>query len=631
MKKQFFTPSFFSIKNTDTILLFLIVSTGVVLRFWNFSQLPFMYDELSALSRTDFLNFSELIDKGIRIDAHPAGIQVFLFYWIQLLGISEMGVKLPFLLCGIASIVVTYKISAQWFNSTVGLFSASFIASIQYMVMYSQIARPYVSGLFFSLSMVWCWSNYFFAEQKTKWIIGYVLFSALCAYNHHISLLFAIIVGITGLVFVRKNNWKLYLVSGLLIFVVYIPHLGIFFYQLNVGGIGGADGWLAKPEGNWILKYIKYVFHFSGWMYLLVFSFTIAGVFFRTAEIKQTNKYRIVCASWFATLFLIQYYYSVFVNAVLQFSTLIFVFPFLLILLFSFFRPMNNTIKTAGVLLILLVSTATLIFERKHYRIFFKQPCQEMVLDAYHYADKIKSDERITTVLSIPKYYKEYYFTKYQRALPVTPCDSFGEIPNPKAFRNFISLQKTDYITAGNLPPQYIQIIKEKFPYMIGKCEGFTYSTYCFSKKIPATEIKENVFVKELFPASAMDSSAEYSLTKKFNLQEIIHDRHSIINLKTSIYAADTTAAPVLVIEVANNQPAIWEGAAYLDYRNDTTHSNQVYLCRDFTSFDFAKYADAEVKIYIWNSNKKQIQTSEIEIEIMEGNHAIYGLYEPLD
>lgn len=633
MLKQVLKNSIFSTINVDTLLLAIILIIAVFLRFWNFTEMPFMYDELSALSRTTFSNFSDLIEQGIRIDAHPAGIQVFLFYWIKIWGCNEIAVKFPFILCGIATIVVTYRISKQWFNSAVGLFVASFMATIQYMVMFSQIARPYISGLLFSVCMVWCWSNYLFSieQRKTKWIIGYVIFSALCAYNHHMSLLFAILVGFTGLFFCKKNNWKTYLLAALIVFVLYIPHLNIFFYQLNVGGIGGMNGWLAKPEGDWIFKYLQYVLHFSTWMYILVFLLMLSGLFFRTKETKQ-NKYRIICACWFITMFFIQYYYSLFVNAILQFSTLIFVFPFLLILPFSFFREMNNKFKIAGVILILFTSTATLIFERKHYTIFFKQPCQEIVLDAYKYMDKIKNNKNITTVLSIPGYYKEYYFNKYQRIIAITPCDSFGETPHPKSFRNFISTKKTDYFIAGNLPLEYVQIIKEKFPYLIAKQEGFNYSTYCFSKIKPIVEIKENILLKEKFNISNIDSITEYSSTRKLKLKEIIIDRHSIMNLKTVIYSPDTAANPILVAEISeNNQTIAWQGSSYSDYNNDKTKPNQIYLCKDFTSFNLDKYSEPEVKIYIWNPNKKQVQASEIEIEIMEGNHTIYGLYEPID
>jgi hypothetical protein len=68
---------------------------------WDFS---FTNDELSAVGRLRFDTFSELIEKGINVDGHPAGVQVFLWLWIKVFGISEISLRAPFILIGIASI-----------------------------------------------------------------------------------------------------------------------------------------------------------------------------------------------------------------------------------------------------------------------------------------------------------------------------------------------------------------------------------------------------------------------------------------------------------------------------------------------------------------------------------------------
>ena len=65
-------------------ILLLILAVSVVLRLFHFSEIPFTHDEFSALSRLDFDSFSALINKGVKIDAHPAGVQVFLYYWTKM-------------------------------------------------------------------------------------------------------------------------------------------------------------------------------------------------------------------------------------------------------------------------------------------------------------------------------------------------------------------------------------------------------------------------------------------------------------------------------------------------------------------------------------------------------------------
>ena len=58
-----------------------ILVVAFLLRFFDLFNIPFTHDEFSTLFRTNFSSFSELIEKGVKIDAHPAGLQVFIYYY----------------------------------------------------------------------------------------------------------------------------------------------------------------------------------------------------------------------------------------------------------------------------------------------------------------------------------------------------------------------------------------------------------------------------------------------------------------------------------------------------------------------------------------------------------------------
>ena len=132
-------------------LVILILIVGSFLRFWNYFSIPFMFDELSAMGRTTYDTFSDVIRFGVvERDSHPAGVQVFLYYWVQLFGNSEPVVKLPFLIAGIASIWVSYKIGELWFGKPTAILTAAFVSSLQLFVMYSQIAG-HISAVYLSL------------------------------------------------------------------------------------------------------------------------------------------------------------------------------------------------------------------------------------------------------------------------------------------------------------------------------------------------------------------------------------------------------------------------------------------------------------------------------------------------
>ena len=94
------------IKNNYSIIILLFLAS--VLRFYNFFGLQYTYDELSALNRLEFNSFNELIQKGVMPDAHPALIQVFLYYYALLFGTEEWLIKLPFILAGIHTMVILF-------------------------------------------------------------------------------------------------------------------------------------------------------------------------------------------------------------------------------------------------------------------------------------------------------------------------------------------------------------------------------------------------------------------------------------------------------------------------------------------------------------------------------------------
>ncbi len=97
-------------KLTNRHILLLILIVAAILRFWDYFFIPFTHDEFSAFFRTGFTNFHELIEKGVKTDTHPAGVQVFMNYWILLFGEAPWVVKLPFTLMGLAAVFIVYQL-----------------------------------------------------------------------------------------------------------------------------------------------------------------------------------------------------------------------------------------------------------------------------------------------------------------------------------------------------------------------------------------------------------------------------------------------------------------------------------------------------------------------------------------
>ena len=129
-----------------------------------------------------------------------------------------------------------------------------------------------------------------------------------------------------------------------------------------------------------------------------------------------------------------------------------------------------------------------------------------------------------------------------------------------------------------------------------------------------------------------IDKGVEYSQPYSLKLKDIVSDRHNIINVSVQLLAPDSTSNPILVVDIQeNNKSIIWSGSEYFNFNNNSKKFNVVYLSKDLTSFNFREHPDAEVKIYIWNKDKKEVLIDNFKLNVVEGNHLIYSLYEPIN
>ena len=638
----------------EYLLLIFIMLVGVVLRFWDYYSMPFMHDELSALSRLHFDDFSDLIREGVMLgDTHPAGVQVFLYYWTAIVGTSETMVKLPFIISGILSIWISYLIGKLWFDGTTGLLTAVYISSLQFFVMYSQIARPYVSGLLITLLMVYMWSLYFFKNRKPIYLILYVLFGAMASYNHHFSLLFAAIVGISGLFLVKKKDVVPYVIAGVAIFVLYIPHLQIFFSQLGQGGIGGEGGWLAKPEATFLLQFLNYIFHFSWWMWLVMFTVLIY-VNVVSGKIVVSDiamKKRWLLITWFILPIAIGYGYSVLRNPVIQYSMLIFSTPYLFILLFSYHKKLNLKQISFLVTLLLIVNILSLVYGRDHYNIFYKQPYEETFKEAL-----LKNNaEDVFLIDDCIPYYNEYFFNKYGKRVPYfTKRNANIDLAE---FEDIVTNIKEKKVIAEAVSGEELQIIQSYFPYQVGYEHGFTYEIYTFSKNKPLSYeiIDRKVIAQTDFKSGygnwkdvsdmtsvdsasgnsycSMSSSYEWGPSISFKLPEITKGGLGIVDVELEVLFPDSVTKALVIASILEGKETVyWNATNFEDYNPEKGKWKKVFLSVDIQGAlkSRKEMGGLVLKINIWNQKKKNLMINYIKIYSKPGNPVRYGLYKQL-
>lgn len=641
-----------TLKKPDFLLLF-IIAVGAALRFYGYPHIPFMYDEVSAWARTGFHSFEELIQKGVKGDGHPAGIQVFLNYWRMAAGDSEAAFKLPFLVMGLLSILMVFKTGKLWFNETVGYLSAALVATLQYTVMYSQICRPYVSGLFFTLMMVWYWSNYLLpaeAKGRNRLLPGYIVFAALSCYNHYFSLLFAFIVGVTGLFLVKQENLKQYLIANVLIVMLFVPHLGITIYQLGIGGVGG---WLPKPGPDFFRNYLDYVFQFSWWMKGLIMIIILSGFVFSTSLQKNQFRLRLVALCWLMIPFLTGYFYSVYRNAVLQYSVLIFSFPYMLFFIFSSYRALAPRYNWMLVIVIFCVGIYGLAVERDHDTVFYRQPVEELVKNTLATASLVKGKE-ITVLMNEPRKYAGYYLRKYHEEIDMDIWNE-KDFKSYISFRNYLSSLNSEVFIAANVPTDYLLLVRQYYPYEIASDKGFTYQYKAFAKHHDFADVAGDlVFSDSLQPDTlsscfACDTSQVVtdSITRRWKfhftaahefgpafqcaLLPLITNGYNVVNVSMQVSGiSDSNKASLVVSFDEESENVFWQEKPFHYFIDRHEQEGTVFYSISLRDLGFPINSKHTISAYIWNRNKDDFYLTDFRVSIDSGNPLIYGLIERL-
>jgi hypothetical protein len=608
----------------NVVCFALIAIAGIATRFWHYMDIPLTHDEFSALSRIHFDNFTNLIWGGVAIDGHPPLVQVFLYYWVKLFGDTEWIIKLPFTFCGLGSLIFAYLIGKQWFNHTVGLIVVAILSTMEYTVMYSQIARPYISGLFFALAMVYFWTVIIQNPEKKNLLpaVFYVFFAVCCSYNHHFSLLFTAIVGVSGLFFLQGKALIKYVIINTCIVILYLPNLPLFFMQLKMGGI---EDWLGKPHNDWLVGYVQYLFHFSITVGIVVLALVFIG--WRQPR-KELNKWLILSAVWFFLPFLIGFFYSRYVNAVIQYSSLIFSFLFLLLLLFGQIKKQSGATNLVIVIIILFCNTFTLIYHRQYYKLFYVCKFREALLD---HRDAQQKYENIHSLISWHEYIMSYYLDKYSIKDPFTRLESLHDT---KALIHFLKTKSetTDYLYVGTLAsssPEIIPVIQDYYPHI---CEIHNYpsmTTCVFANKNNQchSNLRFDTLLFSDLQMQELDSDQVYSPAIEFPLKKLITHKNNFIDISLEVYGNGMDSS-VLVAELSSRNKSIyWTGTPFYPYVQEKEAWSKVYLTLKLSDI-YLNYRNIELKIYIWNLHGEKVKTRNLLVKRREGNRFVYGLFE---
>ena len=609
---------------TPNAFLWLFILLGAalrLLRMWG----PLTYDELSALCRLDYHSLSDLMEQAVRLaDVHPGGVQLFLWLWCGLFGTAAWVVRLPFVAMGIACIPLLYAVAKRWFGPWPALLPAAVMALSQYAVYYSVMARPYVPGLLLMLCALYSWTRLLLqGDFRLRWLLLFAVSEALCAYTHYFALLSALLLALAGLLFVRRQQLLRYLAACLAAVLLFVPHLPITFYQLfEYKGIGG---WLSTPTPSFLPDYLRYLLHHS----LPVAAVALAAYLLSFSLQTLRRNWRLIVvalAVWLLPL-LIGYLYSVTVNPLLQFSSLLFVFPFLLLALAGALddapRPHRAAILLAAFTLAMLLS---LCLTRKHFSMMRSEWIETAAAEASSSAARYGADN-VTYLFNVELSKLHYYDT----AICSLPRSAMKELHK---FDSLLATLPTDYLLcAGIREPKVLDVIASHYPYLLRSHCCVSTEVLLWSKQ-PAAERQT---IKPLFSKTLALPTVEGEFFDLLDttLGDLVGTRYCCLNAALTFRQPDSCRAPLRLV-----------AETYVGHRRvDWREANAAQFCRrqgDTCTLNLPVRLETPVKhrsqlhrtrlkVYLWNPDGDTVATPlSSRIELFPSNPYIYSVLEEL-
>lgn len=577
-------------------LIFLVTA---LLRLFFLFNYQFTYDELSGLERTQFTSFAELIDKGVKIDAHPALVQLIIYYLVQLFGYVTWIIKLPFLLFSLAILPYAYFFGLRNFSKQSGLFATLIFSFSLVFVFYAPIARMYISGVFFSMALLYYFFEIFFSKNlQSKNFILLGLFALLSALNQHINALFALSVCVSGLLFLSKTNWKHYVITVILVVLAYLPHLPVSLYQLGVGGIGREQGgWLDKPDWTVLLSFIKILLG-TGKSYLVFLVLILIG-FISRKKISLSKK-QIFLLALFLINFLIVFLYSYYRASIYQHSVMLFAGVALVFFFTAFYELEHKFVLYPALALVFALLVYKSYIKKDYLHQSVKTVYEYQFERTFYYKTKFGADQVYPVFFDADAIMKKIYFGKYGSQFECSITADPGA-SSMLAFSRLVAELKCDYLILSSALPAQDALAREYFPYLLENTQTQAVNFKLYSKRksdkllqVPGDEVLlssdpihkgsfdyGNLKTSDQLFSLRLDSLNEFPLTAKARYTDLHIQEGEVLLMEAKF-------------KTIRKNPSMLEGCIALN--DEKNNFNYGYAAK--SSADFVMNADSTVVVF---------------------------------
>lgn len=627
--------------------LSIILLGAAIIRFIPLFNYQFSYDELSALSRTTYANWHDLVMYGARIDAHPVLIQCLIFAIIQVTGYSEVWIKLPFILMSLAAISYVYLFSLKWFGKLPALLSAILFSFSFIFLYYSPLARMYASGVFFSTALLFYWFNWMFDdEKKTRDYILTALFFVLSALNAHMGALFAFILGLAGLLFVSRDYFLKYVVMCGLVVAIYLPHLPITMFQLQYGGIGSAqNGWL-PPPGKWAFAEFIQVALGTGYAWIPMMTFVLFSLWINKFTVDRKS---LLLLGLFFMNYMVIYIYSILKAPVFQYSVMLYSAPAFVVGFFALIKFKDKwNIPMAGLL------TIVLLFQSLYKKDFFTNAVinqNEFQYNVLKQAIHQYGEKKVEAVFfDTEKYFIMHYELNDGKKLNYHLAQEEG-LNDPGKFKEILLQSKAAKLVIGNPSPMQLAMAKEFFSEVESYCEAVNVSVYLLSRERASrmdesekvvlsysdwqqTNDYEFTFDSDKFNVTDkmfyVDSLNEFPLSFHADLNKISSESGNVLLAKITLQSDSLPRNVSFNCAVKNDKDStLYFGGPEISGFYEKDKAYEVY-CEIFLGSEYDNWINQKAKInfFLWNRGKQKMIIKNVSVQTIDFRPTRWSLWE---
>jgi hypothetical protein len=176
-----------------------------------------------------------LLGYQVLYDPHPPFYYVFMFLWIKLFGDSELSIRIPPLIFGILSILLTYALALRFAGKKEALLASFLLCVSPVHIWYSDEARPYSATLFFLLLSIFSYYKLKNTKESSIWYFVYFIALLFAVFSHYYVVVYLGIISIMCVLKFDKIKRKV-LILNILILASFISFLGLksLFGEINM-------------------------------------------------------------------------------------------------------------------------------------------------------------------------------------------------------------------------------------------------------------------------------------------------------------------------------------------------------------------------------------------------------------